>query len=270
MSYWFGLPLALGSAIAVNLAYAREHDAAEELPPLSPRRPLRSVRLLTHDRRWIHGFALECAGFLMYAVALRFAPLSLVQAVGASGIAVLALVGAQGHPLRLPRRRQVAVAAGVVGLALLAVSLVGRSPSELQPRPVAAGLWLAGCAAAAFTLTVLRTRVARAPILGLAAGLLFAGGDISVKLVVHGNWWLVACAPLIAFYALGSVRLQAAFQAGAALTAAGLATLATNAVPIAAGFVLFGEQLPGGNRAVLQIAGLAATVMSGIALAQAH
>ncbi|HEU5244332.1 MAG TPA: hypothetical protein VFU33_08020 [Gaiellaceae bacterium] len=206
----------------------------------------------------------------MYAAALRFAPLALVQAVGASGIAVLALVGAQGHPLRLPWRKRLAVAAGVTGLALLAVSLVGRSPSGLQPRPVAAALWLAGCAAAALAFTALRTRVARAPILGLAAGLFFAGGDISVKLVVHGGWWLFACASLIAFYAVGSVRLQAAFQSGEALTAAGLATLATNALPIAAGFALFGEQLPAGDRAGMQIAGLAAAVVSGIVLAQTH
>lgn len=268
MSTWLGLPLALASAIAVNLAYTLEHDAAERLPPLVPRRPLRSVRLLTHDRAWLRGFALECTGFLMYAAALRFAPLALVQAVGASGIAVLALAGAQGHPLRLARHRQLAVVAGLAGLALLAASLVGRNPSELQPQPIAAAVWLAGCAAGSVFLTGLRTHLERAPILGLAAGLLFAGGDISVKLVVHGGWWLVACASLIAFYAVGSVRLQAAFQAGEALTAAGLATLATNAVPIAAGFALFGETLPTGARAAIQVAGLAATVLSGIALAQ--
>ena len=37
-----------------------------------------------------------------------------------------------------------------------------------------------------------------------------------------------------------------ASRRGDALTAAGLATMATNAVPIAAGFVLFGETRPVG------------------------
>jgi hypothetical protein len=37
------------------------------------------------------GFATETAGWLVYVVALVLAPLSLVQAVSASGIAVLAL-----------------------------------------------------------------------------------------------------------------------------------------------------------------------------------
>jgi hypothetical protein len=60
--------------------------------------------------------------------------------------------------------------------------------------------------------------------------------------------------------------LQWAYQRGDALTAAGMATMATNAVPIAAGFVLFGETLPHGTRAVLQVAAFACLVLSAVAL----
>ena len=42
--------------------------------------------------------------------------------------------------------------------------------------------------------------------------------------------------------------------------------MVTNAVPIAAGFVLFGETLPHGSRAVLQIAAFACLVVSAVAL----
>ena len=45
-----------------------------------------------------------------------------------------------------------------------------------------------------------------------------------------------------------------------------MATLATNAVPIAAGFVLFGETLPRGAHAVLQVASFACLVASAVAL----
>ena len=110
------------------------------------------------------------------------------------------------------------------------------------------------------------TRFARAASLGLAAGLLFADGDISAKLVGYGGWWLVALATLIVAYATGTSVLQWAYQRGDALTAAGLATMATNAVPIAAGFVLFGETLPRGARAVLQVASFACLVASAVAL----
>ena len=42
--------------------------------------------------------------------------------------------------------------------------------------------------------------------------------------------------------------------------------MVTNAVPIAAGFVLFGESLPHGARAVLQIAAFACLVVGAVAL----
>jgi hypothetical protein len=45
-----------------------------------------------------------------------------------------------------------------------------------------------------------------------------------------------------------------------------MAMMVTNAVPIAAGFVLFGETLPSGTRAVLQIAAFACLVTSAVAL----
>ena len=109
-------------------------------------------------------------------------------------------------------------------------------------------VWLAASAGGAIALVVVRTRMARAAALGLAAGLLFADGDISAKLVSSGGIWFLATLSLIACYATGTIVLQAAFQQGSALTGAGIATLVTNAVPIAAGFVLFGESLPPGAR----------------------
>lgn len=267
MTIWIGLVLALVSALAINWAYTREHDVVAELPKLSPRRPLHSARLLVDDRRWLVGFAAESAGWLVYVASLRLAPLALVQAVSASGIAVLALLAAHGHPLRLALHQRLAVLAALAGLALLSLSLVGSPPLDRRAGVVGAVLWLAGCACGAALLTGgMRLRVSRGAALGLAAGLLFAGGDISVKLIVGGGWWLLAVLSLIGFYALGTLRLQFAFQHGGALTAAGMATLATNAVPIAAGFVLFGETLPPGARGVLQLAGFAAIVVSAIAL----
>ena len=98
---WIGLTLAFVSALVTNTAYSLEHDAAVALPPLSPRRPFRSAKLLLRDRRWLTAFAAESTGWLMYVAALRLAPLALVQAVTASGVAVLAFATARGHPSRL-------------------------------------------------------------------------------------------------------------------------------------------------------------------------
>jgi hypothetical protein len=268
MQLTLGLTLALISALTVNWAYSREHDAAALMPPFSPQHPRRFVSLLLGDRRWLGGFATETAGWLVYVVALRLAPLSLVQAVCASGIAVLALASAHGQPGRLARHEQIAVLIAVAGLALLALSLVDTHPADHPPGFAPVLLWLGASTTGALALAKLGVGLARGPALGLAAGLLFAGGDISAKLAVYGGIWLVAVSSLIVCYALGTSVLQGAFQHGDALTGAGLATLATNAIPIAAGFVVFGEQLPDGTRGVLQLAAFASLVASAVLLAR--
>jgi hypothetical protein len=265
---WIGLTVAFASAIVTNTAYSLEHDAAASLPPLSPRRPFRSAQLLLRDRRWVIAFGVETAGWLMYVAALRLAPLALVQSVAASGLAVLAFATARGHPSRLARREQVAVLLAIAGLALLALSLVDTTESDQRPAVIGIIIWLAACAVGAALLIGIPTRFGRAASLGLAAGLLFADGDISAKLVGYGGLWLIALTTLIVAYAVGTSVLQSAYQRGDALTAAGTATMVTNAVPIAAGFVLFGETLPHGARAVLQVAAFACLVVSAVALGQ--
>ena len=263
---WTGLTLAFASTLVTNTAYSLEHDAAAALPPLSPRRPFQSARLLLRDRRWLLAFGAETAGWLMYVAALRLASLSLVQAVAASGVAVLAFATARGHPSRLARREQAAVVLAIAGLTLLALSLVDTAESDQRPVAVGVAVWLAACGGGAVLLIGMPTRFGRAASLGLAAGLLFADGDISAKLVGYGGLWLAATGTLIVAYAAGTSVLQWAYQRGDALTAAGMATMATNAVPIAAGFVLFGEDLPRGGRAVLQVAAFACLVVSAVAL----
>jgi hypothetical protein len=263
---WIGLGLAFVSAVVTNTAYSLEHDAAAALPRLSPRRPLRTVDFLIHDRRWMKAFGAETSGWLLYVAALRLAPLALVQAVTASGVAVLALATARGRPARLARREQVAVVLSLVGLLSLALSLVGHTVSERHPPLIGIIVWLAACGGLAVLLIVEPTKFRRAATLGMAAGLLFADGDISAKLIGYGGMWLLALIPLVVAYGTGTSVLQSAYQRGDALTAAGMAMLVTNAIPIVAGFVLFGEKLPSGGSAALQILAFACLVTSAVAL----
>jgi hypothetical protein len=263
---WIGLALAFASALVTNTAYSFEHDAAAALPPLSPRRPFRTVQFLIDDRRWLKAFGTETAGWLLYVAALRLAPLALVQSVTASGVAVLAFVTARGHPSRLARREQGAVILALAGLVLLGLSIAGGDATEKRPPVIGIIIWLAACGVGAVLLIVVHTRFGRAATLGLATGLLFSIGDISAKLIGYGGAWLLALVTLIVGYGIGTSVLQSAYQKGDALTAAGTATMVTNAVPIVAGFVLFGETLPHGLRAVAQIAAFACLIASAVAL----
>jgi hypothetical protein len=145
---------------------------------------------------------------------------------------------------------------------------VNTTQVDHKPSPYAVAIWLGALVAASLALTGARVHIARAPALGLAAGLAFAAGDILSKLGVFGGIWLVAFGPLLVVYAFGTGLLQQAFQSGGALATAGLATLATNAVPIASGFVLFNERVPRDGRGILQMLGFATLIASAVLLAR--
>lgn len=242
-----GLVLEAVSATLTNVAYLREHDAAASLPALSVRRPLQSLRLLLGDRTWVLGFAMESGGFAFYAAALALAPLALVQSIGAGGIGVLAYVSARIGGRRLGPRRSSGVAVSVLGLALLGVSLSEGSGGGGRGAIGGILAWIGGSAGlAAVVLALSRRRGRGAVALGIAGGLLFSIGDLSTKLATQGGADLAFAATLVAGYTLGTASLQLGYQRGGALTVAGLATLGTNALPIAAGTIVLDEPVPSG------------------------
>jgi hypothetical protein len=260
--------LAALSTTLTNLAYLREHDAAAALPLLSMRRPVQSVRLLLGDRSWLVGFAMESLGFLLYAAALALASLSLVQSINAGGIGVLAYVSARMGRRQLGRRELCGVILSVLGLLALAVSLVGGSGEGGHGSTALILLWLGASAAAAVVVLLLgRALLGAAVAAGIAGGLFFAIGDISTKLVTQGGERIGFLLTLVLGYLLGTVLLQLGYQAGGALTVAGVATLLTNALPIAAGTVVLDEPVPAGVFGGLRILAFAAVTAGGVLLA---
>jgi hypothetical protein len=264
-----GLVLALVSTTLTNIAYLREHDAAAALPVLSMRRPLHSARLLLEDRSWLLGFAMESTGFLLYAAALALASLALVQSVAAGGIGVLAYVSARVAHRRLSGRELTGVVVSIGGLFVLAVSLAGGSGGGGTGSTAAILLWLGVTAGVAVVLLAFaRVLGGVAVAYGVAAGLFFSIGDISTKIATEGGARVGFLLTLILGYTLGTGLLQIGYQAGGALTVAGLATLLTNALPIAAGTVVLDEPIPSGAFGALRILAFAAVICGAVLLAR--
>jgi len=260
------LLLALGSTGLVNIGYLREHAAASALPPLSLRRPLASLRLLVADRGWIAGFGMESAGFALYVVALALAPLALVQSAGAGGIGLLAIGSARMRSRPLAAREMLGAGISVLGLLLLALSLIGGGTHGSSGSLVAIVAWLAASGAlAALARAATRGVLGAGTAWGIAGGLLFSVGDISTKVATQGGGRIAFAAALVAGYLLGTSVIQIGYQRGGALSVAGIATLLTNALPIAAGTVLLHEQLPAGALGVLRVIAFA-TVLGGAVL----
>jgi hypothetical protein len=263
------LLLALASTALINVAYLREHDAAAALPALSLRRPFHSVGVLLTDRSWLIGFALESGGFALYVAALALAPLTLVQSVSAGGIGILAFVSARFSRLRLGRHELVGVAVSMLGLLALAVSLAGGSGEGAGGSTDEILLWLATTGGAAVVALALgRMFGARAIAEGVAGGLFFSIGDISVKVATQGGGRVTFAIGVIVGYALGTAFLQLGYQKGGALMVAGLATLLTNALPIAAGTVVLGEPVPSGVFGGIRVVAFAAVTLGAILLAR--
>jgi len=265
------LVLTIISACSLNLGYLLQHQVASNLPPLSVRQPIASLRSLLVERRWLLGFGIQVGGFVLYVVALALAPLSLVQATAAGGIGILAIMVSRITHVPLTRLEQVGAAISVVGLALLGLSLLSAHGEGSGATYTSVAVWLAASAAgAALCITLLARAIGRGPAWGIASGILFAAGDVATKMAVSGrleNAGFLVC--LIVFYSAGTAVLQAAFQRGGALTTAGLSTLLTNALPIAAGMVLFHEPLPSGWIGAVRIVAFAA-VIAGAVLLGAH
>ncbi len=264
-----GLVLALTSAVAFNWSWVAQHTIASALPRLSVRRPRRSLGLLFSHPRWLFAFVVGIAGWVLYITAVRLAPLSLVQAVSAGGLALLAVFAQRASGEPLPRREWVGVSMAVVGLVFLSVSLAGGSTHGNRGSWIAVAAWfLVSLVAAGLAVGPLAPLLAPGAGFGLAAGLMYATADVGTKAAVWGGGALLFAVPVLICHGLAFTLIQLAFQRGRALATAGLSSFCTNALPILGGIVIFHETVPSGVLGVLRFAAFGCVVLGAAAVAR--
>src|SRR4051794_22272930 len=188
-------------------------------------------------------------GWAVHVAALSHAPLSLVQAFVAGGLALMAPIAARalGAPLTGAERAGVAIA--VVSLVLLCVGL-GDPGVHGSVDGAAMASFLAAAAVAA-ALLARASRSWRPHALRLAGGGPYraAGGAIKAPTgeadprgapaVVSSPWLPAAVVATVgAFFAF-----QRGLQSGRAVPVISLMTAATTAVSVLGGFVVFGDPL---------------------------
>jgi hypothetical protein len=269
-----GAILAAASAVALNWGFFAQHAQATKLPPLTLRRSVHSLGLLFSDLRWLVGFLVGIGGWVLYVAALAFGPLSFVQATSAAGIGILALLVWRSSGIRLSAREWVGVWLSVGGLAVLGLSLLGRGTDDQASVShsgwVVIAIWMAGSALiAGLFARPLRRALAAGAGYGVGAGLLYAAGDVGTKAALGGGARLAFVPALPAAHGLAFILLQIGFQRGSALATAGVAALFTNAVPIAAGMIIFHETMPPGGLGALRILAFATTVTGAALLTRA-
>ena len=277
MMLTFGLLLALASAFATNVGFLLRHRGAVAAPDVDLSRPLHSAAELFRSRWWTIGFLVALVAYGLHVGALALASLSLVQAVLAGGLALLAVIAERGFGVDLGPREWAGVGLAAAGLAFLALTGGGPqgedSAGYSTPAMIAFESALVGIGALLIAWHhAERTRARHGLMLGVSAGLLFTVTHVAVKaltgLVDDGiRTALLSPYPLVA--AIGAVvaffASARSLQLGDAVAVIALTSIASNASAIPAGIVVFGDPL--GDNALSIAARSAAFVLVVVAAA---
>jgi hypothetical protein len=242
-----GVLLAIAAAVALNASYLMQHAGSSATAAIDARRPVATMAALLRSPIWAAGCAVGLTGWGLHIGALREAPLSLVQAFVAGGLALTAPMAALGLRRRPARGETQAVALMVLALALLSIGLAGGGRHASFDRlALAAALAVLVCRAA--VLAVLVDGERRPLALGAAGGLLYGAADMALKAVtgLHGAGAIVASPWLYA--ALASTvcaffAFQRALQSSRPVAVIALMTAATNVSSIVGAFVVYGDAL---------------------------
>src|ERR687893_271782 len=185
MALHFGILLALLCAFASNLAFLYKHRGASTACAVDIRRPLRSARSLWSQRWFALGMLVGLGAWLLHVAAISLAPLSVVQAVLAGGLVLLAVMADRLFGFSVGPRQWWGLAMTGVGLVLLAITLPtshGAHSSFSSTAMIAFEAGLFGLGA----LCIMGPRLGGATehhgvMLAAAAGILFGVCNLGVK-----------------------------------------------------------------------------------------
>jgi len=217
------------------------------------------------DPLWLLGLFFQPLGYSLYLWALEIAPLNIVQTAMSSGVVVFVAIAVCLLGERLTRLEWGAMGSVVLGMILLSISLspdADGSQSLLDPWVVfRLSLILVGLSAVTwFAMATPRRPNRRGMALGVVSGLLLGLASIYARgLALHlaqsppGQLLryavttpyapLTLCANMAGFF-----LLLGAFRGERASLVLALSATLSNVVPVVAGMIVLGEQLPSDPR----------------------
>src|SRR3954447_17345544 len=251
-----GLGVAALSALATDIGFLMRQRGATAAPDVDVRQRGRTVRALFSQKWWSIGFGVAFIAWTLHVTSLGLAPLSLVQAVLASGFVMLAIIAERWFGFSVGKREWVGILLTTAGLAML-----GLTASEAKTHgahasyPVGAaiafeaGLILAGALAMTFHRSE-RGRGQAGPLLGAGAGLLFTVSHVGIKALTgqlstsDPSSFLTPWIPLIVLAFVGAFFASArSLQVGEAVPVIAITSAVSNVTAILAGVVVFNDPL---------------------------
>ena len=276
MIVYLSLAILASALMALGLLMMKTRSA--HLPMASGANVIGAIVAWIRDPVWIGGLGVQTVGWACYVIAVSRAPVSMVAVMGQGGIALFVVASVVILGERASPREWVGIAAIMLGMLMLTLSLQGgEADGAFEPGTL-------------LVLTTLLTVAALAPMAvprmnasGTAAaifsGVAFGLGGLFTKamtLELAGNAGslalrIVSCPyvyALIVANIIGIVMLQNSFHSARAIIAMPLSGALSNIVPIVGGMIVFGERLPAGSiPAAMRVGAFALTIAAGALLA---
>jgi len=251
--------MAFVATAMINYSGYMQKRELDKLPLIGSQRPLETLRTFLSCKPWLEAQGLQLAGTFIKGIAVGLAPLSIVQPINTSGIALLAVLAITRLKEKPTLYDWLGIGTIVVGLFMLGRSLVGAPTRRFSYNQVVLWFFVIFFFAAA-TLALYRGLTQRhqraANLIALANGVLIGLTAVLVKLAWNdfGSrfWtrgfrhaisspfiWLVFFLPFVTL-----VFDQIAMQRGKAVVVVPITTGMSNLIPIIIGIVAMHEPLP--------------------------
>jgi hypothetical protein len=293
----YGIPLALATTSAFNTGLILEKRALGRMPAISLRKAGLMIGGLLSSPAWLAGFALMLTGLACQVIVLAFEPISLVQPILASGVALTLVLSRLVLRERLGGAEPACVTVMAVSLVLLALSQdpaeakAAQHASTLPMAAVIAGSIAAGLLTAAWPWRPRRagrhalprgSTAATGIRAGIGTGLLYGVGALATKglsgILARDHTAVslglgIAASPylylLAGCSAVALLLYQAALQACRASILIPVTNVVSSVYFVIAGTWLFHEQLPASPvKLAARLAGIAAAGLVLIALSR--
>jgi hypothetical protein len=255
-SVQLGLLLALVTSLMSVVGFFLKHAGAVAAPAVEWRRPWASTVALFKVPVYTIGCVVATTSWGFHVGALALAPISVVQSVIAGGLVFVTVLAGRVFHQPVTRREWIGVALTAAGLAFLAATLDGTTDSAHASYDGLALLLAVGAVTIAGAVIAATTRTG--PPLAVAAGLMWAGSDVTIKalsgktdelgigVLIHPFAFVILLLSLV-----GLLISARSLQLGPVVSVIALTSATANALTIAAGPALFKEPLPDNTGALL-------------------
>jgi uncharacterized membrane protein len=250
---------AVVASLAFNYAMYAQKKALAGLPEVKLPPSWTVLKAFLSNWLWLASIGLVLLGSVGYAYALSQAPISIVQPIMASGVALLAYLAIKNLGEKPRRKDLVAIGLSILGVVLVAVSMAEGLPKGVKHSATALWIFTGALIVVAAAVPFLmrgRGQGQRAAGLGVTVGILYGVSAVFAKLMLvdWGNQW-ASKGILVLFssiFLLGwaitlapaFVILQAALQKGMAIVVVPILASIQQVVPIAMGMVALHERMP--------------------------